>query len=735
MPRIVDADRVTAPLDADRAADPLDTDRLPGSADEVPRPRVRQDFSAYGSAQQATLGTGTQYVSFGAPGAEPEAAISIAPPIGQRSDDLPLRGRDKLLAELSAPGPRVRILHGLGGCGKTRLALEAAFLAQQDGAEAWWVSAADRGSLEAGMRALGRRLGASDAELAHGDAADTVWRRLSARQARWLLIIDNADDPPLLAGAGTSVADGQGWLRPVHAQAGMILVTTRDGRPASWAPWCGKHRLPALPDSDAAQMLSDYAGGYPALGTETDAAELASRLGGLPLAVKIAGSYLADAATTPAAYADPDQVRTYRQYKEALDTKNLATVFPAPNGTMTQDQARTLIGKTWDLTLDLLQARQMPEARPLLRLLSTFADAPIPHELLLHPSTLAASPILPSITGPRLWEILKTLDAFGLLDLASGKQSPPALPTARLHPLVRDTSHPLPTELLPFLELAAQLLEQAVSALTEQTSVPEYPQSWPAWQLLTPHSTTVFSSLTAKPGYPDDSAKSAAYAAQMAARYLATQGADAQAEPLYRDVLTVLLRVLGPDHPVTLTTRHCIAVGMSERGDHEAAENESRDILTAKLRALGPDHPDTLTTRAQIAVEMAARGNHEAAENEYRDVLTATLRALGPNHPDTLTTRHCIALEIAAHGNHEAAENEFRDILTAKLRALGPNHPDTLATRHEIARIMTARGNHEDAEAEFRDVLVAKLRVLGPDHSSTKATATWVDHLERRRNS
>src|SRR5487761_984513 len=80
--------------------------RLPDPTGEAPSRGVRQDFSARDSAQQATLGRGTQNVYFGAPGTGPEAAISIVPPIGQRSDDLPLRGRDKLLAELSAPGPR-----------------------------------------------------------------------------------------------------------------------------------------------------------------------------------------------------------------------------------------------------------------------------------------------------------------------------------------------------------------------------------------------------------------------------------------------------------------------------------------------------------------------------------------------------------------------------------------------------------------------------------------------------
>ena len=109
----------------------------------LPAGAARQ-LSAYGSAQQAVLGSGTQNVYLGERERQREPAVSIAAPVGQRDDSLPLRGRDGLLAELAGPGgPRVRVVHGLGGCGKTRLALEAAFAAQQSGAEVWWVSAAE----------------------------------------------------------------------------------------------------------------------------------------------------------------------------------------------------------------------------------------------------------------------------------------------------------------------------------------------------------------------------------------------------------------------------------------------------------------------------------------------------------------------------------------------------------------------------------------------------------------
>ena len=72
---------------------------------------------------------------------------------------------------------------------------------------------------------------------------------------------------------------------------------------------------------------------------------------------------------------------------------------------------------------------------------------------------------------------------------------------------------------------------------------------------------------------------------------------------------------------------------MAEQGDHAGAEAEYRDVLAAKLRVLGPDHPATLATRHSIADEMAAQGDHAEAEAEYREVLAAQQRVLAPTTP------------------------------------------------------------------------------------------------------
>jgi hypothetical protein len=683
---------------------------------------VRQEFSASGTAQQAALGYGTLNVYMGGRERPLEPAVSIAAPFGQRDRDMPLRGRVTLLTDLVGPGPRVRVLHGLGGCGKTRLALEVAFHAQQHGTEVWWVSAADPGVLAVSMRALGRRLGITDAELEHGDAADVIWQRLAGRQEPWLLVIDNADDVQVLAGAGSCVADGRGWLRPMAGNTGMILVTSRDGSKKSWGSWSRRHRVEMLPADSAAKVLADHAGHHPGLGSEEDAQLLASRLGGLPLALKIAGSYLAESVAIPVAFADTGVIRTYRQYRDALQGGDLEAVFPAPGGQLTAEQARGLIGRTWELTLDLLDARPLPEARRVLRLLASLGDAPIPYELLLHPATLAACQLFQDITGSRLWRALKALDDFGLIDLDTSSLESAAIRVADLHPLVRDTSRPVAgPERLTYLKLAAKML-QRVAEDDYEPGAPENPLAWPSWQLLAPHIAEVFYRLRSVPDCPDDALGAAAFAAGMAARYQRVQGFHAAAEAESREVLAAQLRVLGPDHPDTLGARNLIALQMAARGAHAEAEVEFQDILATQLRVLGPDHPHTLIARHQVALQVAARGAHAEAEAEFRDILAARQRVQGSDHPDTLGARHEIAAAMAARGAHAEAEAEFRDILAARVRELGPNHPHTLAIRHQIALEISAQGNHAEAEAEFRKVLTRQLRVQAPDHPETLFT-------------
>lgn len=69
----------------------------------------------------------------------------------------------------------------------------------------------------------------------------------------------------------------------------------------------------------------------------------------------------------------------------------------------------------------------------------------------------------------------------------------------------------------------------------------------------------------------------------------------------FAELLPDMLRVLGPDHPHTLITRHNLAYWREEAGDVSGAATAYAELLPVMLRVLGPDHPETLIVRGELA--------------------------------------------------------------------------------------------------------------------------------------
>ena len=706
----------------------LTAPRVESISEAAPMGSAVQNVSGADRTWQAVAGPGgTQVNYWGMNPPSPEAALSIAAPLGRRDEALPLRGRAALLNELTeasrvANASRVHVLHGLGGCGKTSIALEAAQLAANGGAEVWWLSATDDGRLLAGMQALARRLGMAENLLRYGEVADLVWQRLSTREQPWLLVIDNADDPTVLTLGGQPLRDGTGWIRPVESTSGLILITSRDGRPASWGPWCKLHRVAMLTAAAAADVLMDHAR---EAGSRSEAERLGDRLGRLPLALRLAGSYLAEACTVPAAFAS-DVIRTYTGYLRAIDDGRLDALLVIPEaGPLTEEQTRSLIERTWELSLNLLERRGSMPARQLLHLLACFADAPIPYELLLHPGTLAGTTSFSGITGPLIWQNLQALSGFGLIDLEDWQHGTGGIRTVQLlqvHPLIRDISRrdvDVRQQYDTYMSLAVISANQAV---VNDAGVSEDPRRWPLWQTLTPHVTHLLTDLSTRADTVYTVLENAADAASRCAGYLSSKGFHQRAEELYRTVCRVYERTLPADHASTLGIRHDIAWEAAQQGDYDRAEAMYQQVLDADIRVLGAGHPSTLAARHEIARIKARQGDNARAEELLQEVLQDEMQLFFPDHPSTLVTRHEIARIATERGNFADAESLYRDVLKAKTRILGADHPSTLASRHSVAWVVTQRGNFADAESLYRDVVETKTRILGADHPSTLAS-------------
>ncbi|MER6397516.1 tetratricopeptide repeat protein [Kitasatospora sp. NPDC001603] len=694
------------------------------------------------------------------------ALASVEAPYGRLPEAV--LGRDGILTVLTVlvptgteDHPRIQVLSGMGGVGKTTVALSVADRARETGVEVFWIQAGSAASVADGMRHTALLAGAPTEHVTHAwekggrPAADLLWRHLATLDRPWLLIFDDADDLDVLSCPGTALADGTGWVRPPVGKSQGVLVTTRDSNNRSWGNRVASfHRLEVLELEFAGQVLQELA---PAAGDIDSAVALADRLGSLPLALHLAGTYLAMAQGDPLAEAE-----TFAEYVDALDDSPLFLddVHEGVHGDLRseEERARRTIAGTWELSLALLERQGTASARGLLQLLSCFAPAaPLP-KVLINPSTIAALGMWPEDLPPRaIRAAMGGLSRFGLIGLNVRS----AEPVYQIHRLVAEVSvAPLLSAPLDYREVwdsAADLLVAATPYLANTRD----PSSWPTWQGLIPHWLVVIDRL---PEWGSTAANerlgNVLLCAGVAVAYLSVRGdyeaacrladealaraeservspwigvnirrhraiavkemGDLKAAEAELDrIVEECVRYFGEADPTTLTVRYERARAASQRGKLEEAEQEYDEVIRHETRLYGANAANTLRSRHGRAICIRSMGRFEEAADEGRQVLEGLRTELGETHPDVLEAHHEFAISLRDQGENDRAAQEFRRVLELEEETLGVDHSSTLITRSNLATTLLLRQEFSEAEAEIRAVLDARTRILGPDHPDT----------------
>ncbi|MFC8310845.1 tetratricopeptide repeat protein [Streptomyces olivaceus] len=642
-----------------------------------------------------------------------------------------LRDRAGVLERLRASvregqGGEAFVLYGMGGCGKTAVAYTFFDLATREcGRAGLWVNASDRASLRAGMLAVAADRGAADGELLAArnglrPAADLVWQYLDRSQESWVLVLDNADHPEILR-------DGS-WLRT--SPRGTVVVTTR--RPAArWWPGAELQYIGVLPREDAARVLRDLA---PHSGTQQEAAQVADRLGRLPLALTLAGGFLSQQVLDP---------WTMEAYGRRLEEGAGVELIDQGADALSEEDPRHLVGLTWQLTLDAFESRGLPEATALLRLLARFAPEPLPLSLLNHDGIGAALP------RARCETALRALLDQSLTELVDTGERCVQSHAVLLDSVAAATS----------AELAAVLHTTAVALL--DAAVPAVPDAGPhdpKLRLLVPHGlallrgagdrTTSAAALAVvtrlaaalhRTGDYLSARETARAAADLGEGRLGTEhrlvlaagsrtgralfrlGEYSEAEVLLRRVHAAQERLFGTDDPDTLDSRHGLQLVLGNLGARDEAVSLLRSTVAGRRRALGADHPLTLRSRSSLLVLLSASEVVQEEDGALLSLPAECARSLGPEHTVSLGARHNHAWALYQLGRFDEAGQEIRLVSEAYRRRFGPDHPVALSARQLLSRTLVARGHVATAVEIMTDVVVRRERGLGADHPFTVA--------------
>jgi hypothetical protein len=638
--------------------------------------------------------------------AERLAGVSVTPPYGKR--DAQLQGRGDLLTAIQRESEknRVHILAGLGGSGKSRLALELAHRAQQAGKQVWWVRV---NRVNSSMREVANQLGVPEnqAELAWrgaGSATDLVWRYLNDKKDPWLLIFDNADDPGQLGPLNGPVSDGTGWLRGPATAQGMMIVTSRDRNQATWGPWSVVHLVPPLPADDGAELLLDLVG--PAGGSFKQANELSAELGGLPLALRAAADYINSVLSARVWQGDPS-IRDFEAYRKAVKER-----FASPPGAESPDMSENLgfeiMREVFDLSLGLLQHRGLGQAGPVLKLFACLNIAPIPYHLLLDADILTQSPLFIEFPVMQRLTVLEGLADLGLVETAVLERiaDPKVAHVLTLHPVV----HGILRDDKDVRERRAEYYGLNIRMMLHATEDldPDYPESWVVWDVVAPHSVEVSrAALLGSPGLHDRRVTVLALQlARLTIRYLIVTGLIGPASDLVEPIVASCAEFgFGADDEEILALRHERGRIALERGDPAAAEAELRQVIAGRERILGENHPDTLASRHKIAKAILEQGRWAEAEPLLRSIVDAERNVRGPEHADTMVVRHSLARAILALGRAPEAEEMIRDILEVRNRISSVTTPETLYVRQTLARSLLEQGDAKKGEDVVLDAL------------------------------
>jgi tetratricopeptide (TPR) repeat protein len=202
------------------------------------------------------------------------------------------------------------------------------------------------------------------------------------------------------------------------------------------------------------------------------------------------------------------------------------------------------------------------------------------------------------------------------------------------------------------------------------------------------------------------------------------RGRYEEAQPLFLKALEMRKRLLGDEHPDVAMSLNNLANLYRSQGRYEEAEPLYLAALEMKKRMLGAEHPSIAMSLNNLALFYYDRRKYEKAQPLYLSALEMRKRLLGEEHPDVATSLNNLANLYRDQGKYEKAQPLYLSALEMRKRLLGEEHPDVATSLNDLANLYRDQGKYEEAQPLYLSALEMKKRILGNNHPSL-AISQW----------
>lgn len=614
-------------------------------------------------------------------------------------------------------------IKGLGGIGKTQIAVEYAYRARERNhfTHILWINAASEEATMASFVAIASILPATAAqeEIDQHKLVTAIIHWLENCQERWLLIFDNADDLVFL----------QPYLP--HRGNGSLLFTTRSHAVGSFAASLEVEKMGLV---EGTMLLLQRAQRHQASDEErNEATNIVIALDGFPLALDQAGAYIEE---TECSFGD--YLQTYRDHHQALLARRGIQTTNYPDSVAT----------TWSLSFQQIAQTNLAAAE-LLKLCAFLSPDAIPEELLVQGAAHWPAALQQAAADRFAFDhLLETLLRFSLIkrrveehllslhrlvqvvQQGSMEMEEQRQWARRVVCAIHEVFPPDPKEDVACWPQCLRYLEQAQAC---DTLIQQYHlQSSEATELLIRVGTYLNEhasydlarslyqralALWEQQGEPENSSLAIAFHG-LGKLYL-KQGKYEQAEQFYRRAIAIREQQLGPDHADLASPLTGLANIYFDQRKFEQAEQLYRRAITIREQWLGPDHPLVNVPLNNLADLYREQGRYKEAEALFLRALRLRKQQSEGTHPELVHPLNNLAMLYMAQGKYAQAEELLLEALQIWEQQLGVDHPQVAYPLNNLADLYRAQGKYAQAEPLYQRALSIREQQLGPEHQQT----------------